>query len=93
MRQTVEFAAEMASCDGSINLRGSDVGMAEQFADGLDRHPLRQRDGRCESVTGGVEGDVTSDVRPTDDPPQTSVAPAVARQIENPLAARRRSIT
>lgn len=41
--------------------------MAEKFADGFDRHALRERYGRGESVAGDVEREKTVDIRSADD--------------------------
>ncbi len=93
MRQAVEFAAEASAGDGRIDLGRSDVLMAQQFADRLDGHALGEGEGRGEGVSGRMERDASSDVRMFDDPLQTGVAPSVARQVENPLAAGGRDVT
>ena len=41
---------ELGVGDGGVNLRGADVPMAQQLADGLDGDTLRQRDRRGERV-------------------------------------------
>ncbi len=93
MRQSVEFAAETSARDGRIDLGRADVLMSQQFADRLDGHALGKGEGRGERVARRMERDASSDVRMLDDPLQTGIAPTVARQVENPLAAGRRAVT
>lgn len=65
--QMLQFPERLIVCNGRVNLRGADVFMAEKFADGFDRHALRERYGRGESVAGGVEREKTVDIRSADD--------------------------
>lgn len=65
--QMLQFPGRLIVCNGRVNLRGADVFMAEKFADGFDRHALRERYGRGESVAGDVEREKTVDIRSADD--------------------------
>ncbi len=93
VRQSVEFAAQTPPGDGRIDLRRPDISVSQQLADRLDAHALGKGEGRGECVARRMERDAPSDVRMFDDSPQTDVAPAVARQVENPLAAGSRAVT
>lgn len=55
MLQTGHVMLQPRMGDFGVNLRRADVGVAEQLADNFDRYPLREGDGRGESVPGEVE--------------------------------------
>ena len=83
---------ELGVGNGGVNLRGADVPMAQQLADGLDGDTLRQRDRRGERVARDMEGDRAYDSRLGEQPAQAGVAPAVARQGENRFVGRVRQL-
>ena len=66
----------------SINLRGADILVSQQFADSFDGHPLRKGHRRRKGVAGRVESDPFGNARRGRKLLQPLVAPAVAGQTE-----------
>ena len=78
--------------DDGVDLRSADISVAQQLADRLDRHALRQRNGRGKGVARGVERHAFGDARGRGDLLQPLVAPAVGRQPEDAIARSGRKI-
>ena len=73
--------------NGRIYLGGAYVLVPKQFADCFNRHALRQRNRRGESMARRMERNRLQDAGAADDFFQADVAPPVARKVENTLVA------
>ena len=78
--------------DFRVNLGRPHALMSQQFADGLDRHPLRKRNRRGERMTRGVKCDPPGNAGHRHQPFETGIAPTVSRQVKYPGVAFRSEI-
>ena len=81
--ESVHVVVKLCMCDGCIDLCGPYISVSKQFAYRLDRNALGEGNGCCECMACCMEGNGTLDSGLWQNPPQTDVAPAVARQREN----------
>ncbi len=78
--EAIQLTVEVRAGDRSVDLRGTNRGVAEQFRDCLDRHAVREGQCRGKGVAGTMKCDALLNLAQLHQLRQTMVTPAVARQ-------------